>query len=119
MPPLIVLNEGPIDQFREFETGRGTSLTFSSKLSIPVTKWLCLNNTRIKSKAALAFIGLTISSLRTIRGAVAAARQEIRTTRGAQPRDKELLSQLDEGLISAFYTAFGSLPTISMNSPFF
>ena len=119
MSPLILLNEGPIDQYREFKTGRGTTLTFSSKLSIPVIKWLCLNNTRIKSRATYAFIGLTVSCLHTLRAAVAAARQEIRTTRGAQPRDKELLSQLDEGLISAFYTAFGSMPPITMNSPFF
>lgn len=119
MSPLILLNEGPIDQYREFKTGRGTTLTFSSKLSIPVIKWLCLNNTRIKSRATYAFIGLTVSCLHTLRAAVAAARQEIRTTIGAQPRDKELLSQLDEGLISAFYTAFGSMPPITMNSPFF
>jgi hypothetical protein len=119
LSPLILFNEKPVEQNQPLKTGRFTNPHFSSQLNSPVIKWLRSIDPRIKSKAAHAFIGLTVSSLRTIRGAVAAARQEIRTTRGSQSRDKGLLSQLDEGLISAFYTAFGSLPPISMNSPFF
>lgn len=74
---------------------------------------------RIHGKAAHPLIGLTVSSLKTTRGALAAARQEIKSTRGAQSMPKRQLNRLDDGLMTAFFTSFGHVPTVSINAPCF
>jgi hypothetical protein len=119
LSPLILFDDAPVEQSHPFKTGRLTNPHFSSQLGSPVIKRLRMIDARIKSKAAHAFIGLTVSSLRTIRGAVAAARQEIRTTRGAQSMPKRQLNRLDDGLMTAFFTSFGHVPTVSINAPCF
>lgn len=119
LSPFILFDDEPLKKNQRIKTGRLTNPHFSSRLSSPVIKSLSVIDPRIQGKAAQAFIGLTVSSLKTIRGAVAAARQEIRSTRGAQSIPKRQLHRLDDSLMAAFYTAFGSLPTVSMNDSFF
>jgi hypothetical protein len=119
LSPLILFDDAPVEQSQPFKTGRLTNPHFSSQLSSPVFRGLRVVDPRIHGKAAHALIGLTVSSLKTIRGALAMARQEIKSTRGAQSMPKRQLNRLDDGLMTAFFTSFGHVPTVSINAPCF
>ena len=119
MSPLTLFYGESVEQSQPLKTGRFTNPHFCSSLTSPIIKWLRVLHPKIQSKAAHAFVGLTVSSLRTIRGAVAAARQEIKSTRGAQSMPKRQLNQLDDSLIAAFFTSFGHMPTLSINASCF
>ena len=97
LSPLILFDDAPVEQNQPFKTGRLTNPHFSSQLSSPVFRGLRVVDPRIHGKAAHALIGLTVSSLKTIRGALAMARQEIKSTRGAQSMPKRQLNGLMMG----------------------
>ena len=119
LSPLMLFNDEPAMRNQPLKTGRLTNPHFSSRLSSPVFKGLRVVDPRIHGKAAQAFIGLTVSYLKTIRGALATARHEIKLTRGAQSMPKRRLNRLDDGLMTAFCTSFGHVPTVSINAPCF
>lgn len=79
---LFLFNDEPVEQSQPFKTGRFTNLHFSPHSGNLIIKPLRMIDPRIKSNAAHAFIGLILSSLRSIRSAVAGARQKINSTRG-------------------------------------
>ena len=119
LSPLMLFDNEPAERNQPLMTGRLTNPHFSSQLSGPVFQGLCVVDPQIHGKAAYAFIELTVSSLKTIRGALAATHQEIKSTRGAQSMPKRQLNRLDDGLMTAFFTSFGHAPTVSVNAPCF
>ena len=119
LSPLMLFDDEPAERNQPLKTGRLTNPHFSSQLSGPVFKGLRVVDPQIHGKEAHALIALTVSSLKTIRGALATARQEIKSARGAQSMPKRQLSQLDDGMMTAFFTSFGHVPTVSINAPCF
>ena len=119
LSPLMLFDDEPAMRNQPLKTGRLTNPHFSSRLSSPVFKGLRVVDPQIHGKAAQAFIGLTVSYLKTIRGALAMARQEIKSIRGAQSMPKRQLNRLDDGLMAAFFTSFGHMPTLSINASCF
>ena len=110
LSPLMLIDDEPAEQNQPLKTGRLTNTHFSSQLSGPVFRGLRVVDPQVHGKSPHALIALTVPSLKTIRGALATARQEIKSTRGAQSMPRRQLNRLDDGLMTAFSLHLATCP---------